>query len=109
MTKRLYLVRLEIETMVVASSESEAREYAAEHISDMTDSYDSLDFDARLARHLADGWEGDELPWRDPLGMSDEEADKSVADWLGQNASYHADGSDLDAEDDEDIEDEDEG
>lgn len=93
MARKLYLCTIEIETMVIAETEEEAKILAGDVLE--FDAASIFQYDsARAARHLAKGWDRSSIPW----GSGD--SDKTVGDWLGLDAMPNLD-DDVDDEDNE--------
>ena len=79
MGKKLFIVRAEIESVVLAEDENDACLVAAENYSDISyeaDLYSSVAWDALLCKRLPHNWDNNSLPW----GSDDD--DKTVAFYM---------------------------
>jgi len=78
MTKQLYTTRIEVELMVVAESEEDARRISMRGLEEEASNFNWYwwDFDAQPSVELANGWDRISLPY----GKNE---DRSVGEWIG--------------------------
>lgn len=87
--------------MVVAASEDEARQVADDHLEEETNFSHHNEFWVRPARGIASGWGDDSVPY----GNSEDEAEKTVREWLTPDGVDDGDSRDDDDDQDEDDDD----
>lgn len=82
--KKLYVVSIEVEVVVIADDEEDAREAASDALHEM-DSFDH-DYNVQPMRFLPGGWDGGEIPF----GTRDDDDDgpeKDVNAWIAAGAA----------------------
>lgn len=81
MTKKLYVVSIQTEVLILASSPVEAQ-HLAEHEREIE--WDAADYHASEMTHLPGGWDESCIPF----GYQDKESpDRTVGEWIAKGAA----------------------
>lgn len=81
--RKLWLVKIETEVVVIAKDEDGAGEAASDALYEM--SHRDMGFDATPLRYLPFGWSGKEIPWPDPDDQDMPEC--TVDQWIEAGAA----------------------